>query len=141
MKASALMDQPEDCDPQRAIETLPPPDGAKHAYSAQTRVGTLPEHVLEAMRQHEPDAALEKRTKSGMLRAAARLLTPPAQPTFTAAAAPTATPTPIVLAPPRASSRRGERGAAYCDRSSWWRSSRCSPRSARLRLRFWDIEN
>lgn len=77
---------PEEGDPQRAIATLPPPHGAKDAYSAQTRVGTLPEHVLEAMRLHETDASLEKRTKSGMLRAAARPLTPPPPPTFSAAA-------------------------------------------------------
>ena len=102
----------EEGDPQRAIATLPPPHGAKDAYSAQTRVGTLPEHVLEAMRLHATDASLEKRTKSGMLRAAARPLTPPPPPTFSAAAPraapstlatplPTPAPTsaPVVVAP------------------------------------------
>lgn len=106
---------PEEGDPQRAIATLPPPHGAKDAYSAQTRVGTLPEHVLEAMRLHETDASLEKRTKSGMLRAAARPLTPPPPPTFSAAAPraapstlatplPTPAPTsaPVVVAPSKA---------------------------------------
>ncbi len=77
---------PEEGDPQRAIATLPPPHGAKDAYSAQTRVGTLPEHLLEAMRLHETDASFEKRTKSGMLRAAARPLTHPPPPTLSAAA-------------------------------------------------------
>ena len=99
---------PEEGDPQRAIETLPPPHGAKDAYSAQTRVGTLPEHVLEAMRLHETDASLEKRTKSGMLRAVARPLTPPPPPTFSAAApraapstlaTPHPTPAPVAVAP------------------------------------------
>ncbi len=108
---------PEEGDPQRAIATLPPPHGAKDAYSAQTRVGTLPEHVLEAMRLHETDASLEKRTKSGMLRAVARPLTPPPPPTFSAAAppaapstlatpfptpTPTPTPTSVVVAPSKA---------------------------------------
>ena len=36
--------------------TLPPPSGAKDMYSAPTRVGTLPENVLAAMRDRQtPD--------------------------------------------------------------------------------------
>ena len=111
MKASALIandPDPDDGDPQRGIDTLPPPHGAKDAYSAQTRVGTLPEHVLEAMRQHETDAALERRTRSGMLRAAGRPLTPPALPSFAPAPAPAPAaapaPEPFVVAPPQARS-------------------------------------
>jgi hypothetical protein len=33
------------------IDTVPPPPGASDLYSATTRVATLPEEVLEAMRQ------------------------------------------------------------------------------------------
>ena len=33
--------------------TLPPPNGAKDMYSAPTRVGTLPENVLAAMRDRQ----------------------------------------------------------------------------------------
>lgn len=33
--------------------TLPPPNGAKDMYSAPTRVGTLPEQVLAAMRDRQ----------------------------------------------------------------------------------------
>lgn len=39
--------------------TLPPPNGAKDMYSAPTRVGTLPENVLAAMRDRQaPDENL-----------------------------------------------------------------------------------
>jgi len=38
------------------MRTLPPPSGSKDMYSAPTRVGTLPEHVLAAMRDRQaPD--------------------------------------------------------------------------------------
>ncbi|HVH45898.1 MAG TPA: hypothetical protein VM925_26275 [Labilithrix sp.] len=49
--------------------TVPPPAGAKDMYSAQTRVGSLPEEVLAAMRTEESDAGLAARTQSGMRRA------------------------------------------------------------------------
>ena len=65
-----MADDPDGYDRNGTKDTVPPPNGAKDAYSAQTRVGTLPEHVLEAMRRHESDALLEKRTKSGMQSAA-----------------------------------------------------------------------
>ena len=64
-------------DPLTTVETVPPPKGASDAYSAKTRVGTLPEHVLEAMRDRETDAAIERRTKSGMRAAAAALAPAP----------------------------------------------------------------
>ena len=86
-RAAAMTTDPERNDPDVTLETVPPPQGAKDPYSAQTRVGTLPEDVLEAMRQHAPDASLEKRTKSGMQRAAARPLAAPAVPSFAEAAA------------------------------------------------------
>ncbi|MBX3208217.1 MAG: hypothetical protein KF764_24430 [Labilithrix sp.] len=57
-------------------KTVPPPRGAKDAYSAPTRVGTLPEEVLAAMRQQETDASLAARTQSGT-RAATRPSPPP----------------------------------------------------------------
>ncbi|MBX3259941.1 MAG: hypothetical protein KF782_09640 [Labilithrix sp.] len=57
-------------------KTVPPPQGAKDAYSAPTRVGTLPEEVLAAMRQQETDASLAARTRSGT-RAATRSSPPP----------------------------------------------------------------
>ena len=52
-------------------KTVPPPQGAKDAYSAPTRVRTLPEEVLAAMRQQETDASLAARTRSG--RSASRI--------------------------------------------------------------------
>ena len=58
---------------------MPPPSGAKDAYSAPTRVGALPEDVLAAMRQQETDAALAARTRSGTQRAA-RVSAPPPLP-------------------------------------------------------------
>lgn len=75
---------PDRSDPDGTRETVPPP---QDPYSAATRVGTLPEHVLEAMRQHVPDASLVKRTKSGMQRSATRPLAAPALPSFAEAAA------------------------------------------------------
>jgi len=72
---------PERIDPRGTLDTLPALSEADDAYSAETRVGTLPEHVLEAMRKQETDASLEKRTKSGMLRAPVRPLPPPRSPT------------------------------------------------------------
>lgn len=72
-----MADDPEGYDPKGTKDTVPPPRGASDAYSAQTRVGTLPEHVLEAMRRHEPDALLQKRTKSGMLAAQVAPAPPP----------------------------------------------------------------
>lgn len=71
---------PERIDPRGTLDTLPAPNEANDAYSAETRVGTLPEHVLEAMRKQETDASLEKRTKSGLVRAAVRPLPPPRSP-------------------------------------------------------------
>lgn len=43
-------------------KTLPPPKGAKDMYSAPTRIGTLPEEVLAAMRAEASDATLAART-------------------------------------------------------------------------------
>ncbi len=81
---SLMADDAERIDPKGTMETVPPPKGAKDPYSAQTRVATLPEHVLEAMRAQETDASLEKRTKSGMRAAAVppapASLAPPAAP-------------------------------------------------------------
>lgn len=57
--------------------TVPPPKGARDAYSATTRVGTLPEDVLLAMRDRETDAALAARTRSGTRRAVRIPLPPP----------------------------------------------------------------
>lgn len=61
--------------PKRSLppepKTVPPPNGAKDAYSAPTRVGTLPEELLAAMRDAQTDAALAEpralvgRTRSG----------------------------------------------------------------------------
>jgi hypothetical protein len=93
-----MADDSERIDPKGTLETVPPPHGAKDPYSAQTRVGTLPEHVLEAMRQQETDASIERRTKSGMQASAARPpakpLAAPPLPTF-AAAAPSPPPLPL----------------------------------------------
>lgn len=102
---------PDLSDPDGTLETVPPPQGAKDPYSAATRVGTLPEHVLEAMRQHAPDASLQSRTKSGMQRSAARPLAAPAVPSFAEAAPPVPVPaplvaTPVVVAAPPARPRR-----------------------------------
>jgi len=77
---SFMADDAERIDPKGTMETVPPPKGAKDAYSAQTRIATLPEHVLEAMRAHETDASLEKRTKSGMRAAAVAAPSPPLAP-------------------------------------------------------------
>ena len=43
-------------------KTLPPPKGAKDMYSAPTRIGTLPEEVLAAMRAEASDATVAART-------------------------------------------------------------------------------
>ncbi|MDB4945895.1 MAG: hypothetical protein JWP97_5429 [Labilithrix sp.] len=80
MKGTARMkDDSERFDPKGTMDTLPPPHGESDAYSAATRVGTLPEHVLEAMRKQETDASLQRRTRSGMQKAAVmpRVQSPP----------------------------------------------------------------
>lgn len=71
-------------DPEGTMDTVPPPKGAKDAYSADTRVGTLPEHVLAAMRDHETDAALAARTTSGTRAAQRPSLAAPRVPSFPA---------------------------------------------------------
>lgn len=77
-----MPDEPERADPNDSIDTVPPPRGAKDAYSAQTRVGTLPEHVLAAMREQEAsDAAVVSRTRAGMRAAMRSPLAPPPLPT------------------------------------------------------------
>jgi len=43
-------------------KTLPPPKGAKDMYSAPTRIGTLPEEVLAAMRAEASDTTVAART-------------------------------------------------------------------------------
>ncbi len=61
-------------------KTLPPPNGAKDMYSAPTRIGTLPEEVLAAMRDEASDASLAARTsvmEAAALERAKPLLTPP----------------------------------------------------------------
>ncbi|MBN9161004.1 MAG: hypothetical protein BGO98_06120 [Myxococcales bacterium 68-20] len=72
-----------DGDRREEPTTVPPPSGAKDAYSAPTRVGTLPEDVLAAMRQHD-DQTLAARTRSGTQRAA-RVSAPPPLPGSTPA--------------------------------------------------------
>lgn len=95
-----MPDDPERSDPKGTMETVPPPKGASDAYSAQTRVGTLPEHVLEAMRLHETDASIASRTKSGMRSAHRPPFAAPAVPAFPEVEAPTtpAAPAPASLA-------------------------------------------
>jgi hypothetical protein len=76
-----MADDPERTDPKGTMETVPPPKGAKDAYSAPTRVGTLPEHVLAAMREQEAsDAAVLSRTRSGMRAAVTSPFAPPPLP-------------------------------------------------------------
>lgn len=58
-------------------ETVPPPNGARDMYSAATRIGTLPEEVLAAMRTEAPDAALAARTSIMEIAALERLRPPP----------------------------------------------------------------
>jgi hypothetical protein len=54
--------------PRSESKTVPPPKGAKDAYSAPTRVGTLPEEILAALRQREvTDVAPDARTRSGTM--------------------------------------------------------------------------
>lgn len=67
--------------PDHDPTTLPPPAGAEDAYSAKTRVATLPENVLSAMREQEAVglARAERRTRSGTRMAAAK---PPSAFTF-----------------------------------------------------------
>lgn len=95
-----MPDEPERLDPKGTMETVPPPKGASDAYSAQTRVGTLPEHVLEAMRLHETDAAIASRTKSGMRSAQRPPFAAPGVPAFPEVEPPTtpAAPAPASLA-------------------------------------------
>ena len=97
-----MADDPERADPEGTLDTVPPPRGCNDAYSAPTRVGTLPEQVLEAMRLRETDALLEKRTKSGMRAAAgARAVRPPlpARPPSPSPSAPSVpTPEPMQIA-------------------------------------------
>lgn len=57
--------------------TLPPPAGEEDMYSAQTRVGSLPEEVLAAMCADEADSRLPARTVSGTRRAVRPAPTPP----------------------------------------------------------------
>jgi hypothetical protein len=95
-----MPDDPERADPKGTMDTVPPPKGAKDAYSAQTRVGTLPEHVLAAMREQEAsDAAVLSRTRGGMRAAMRSTLAPPPLPTSVEAPALEAPPEPL---PPRA---------------------------------------
>lgn len=78
-KSSPLLEKDD------AVATVPPPAGANCAYSANTRLATLPEEVLTALREQESDAALQKRTQSGTRRAvtAPRVAPPPpATPSF-----------------------------------------------------------
>ena len=56
--------------------TIPPPNGAKDMYSAPTRIGTLPEEVLAAMRAEATDATVAARA-SVMEFAAHERLRPP----------------------------------------------------------------
>ena len=61
-------------------KTLPPPKGAKDMYSAPTRIGTLPEEVLAAMRAEASDASLAARTsvmESAALERARPVIAPP----------------------------------------------------------------
>lgn len=46
-------------------QTVPPPAGASDVYSAQTRLGTLPEDVLAAMREEQAKNGMLDRTRSG----------------------------------------------------------------------------
>jgi hypothetical protein len=91
-----MPDDHERLDPKGTMDTVPPPTGASDAYSAQTRVGTLPEHVLEAMRQHETDASLASRTNRGMRSAQRPSLAAPLVPAFPELEPPT---TPALPAP------------------------------------------
>jgi ribonuclease E len=76
-----MADDPQRTDPKGTMETVPPPKGAKDAYSAPTRVGTLPEHVLAVMREQEAsDAAVLSRTRTGMRAAVTSPLAPPPLP-------------------------------------------------------------
>lgn len=95
-----MPDESERVDPKGTMETVPPPKGESDAYSAQTRVGTMPEQVLEAMRQRESDAALASRSKSGMRPAQRPRFAAPAVPAFPEVEAPTtpAAPAPTSLA-------------------------------------------
>lgn len=65
-------------------KTLPPPNGAKDMYSAPTRIGTLPEEVLAAMRAEASDATLAARTSTmeaaALERAKPALAPPPPAP-------------------------------------------------------------
>lgn len=69
-------------DDNRAPEpkTLPPPNGAKDMYSAPTRIGTLPEEVLAAMRAEASDATLAARTSTLEAAALERAKPAPASP-------------------------------------------------------------
>jgi len=60
------------------VDTVPPPAGERDAYSAKTRVATLPEEVLAAMRDPKREAPVPPRTRSGTRRMVPR---PPPLPT------------------------------------------------------------
>jgi hypothetical protein len=81
MTAKARMaHDPDQSDPDGTLDTVPPPQASKDPYGVQTRVGTPPAHLLEALRKCETDASLAKRTKSGMVWTAARRFAPPLPP-------------------------------------------------------------
>ncbi|WP_146652992.1 hypothetical protein [Labilithrix luteola] len=46
-------------------ETLPPPPGSNDAYSAPTRLATMPEAVLASIRSEGPESTSPRRTQSG----------------------------------------------------------------------------
>lgn len=46
-------------------ETLPPPPGSNDAYSAPTRLATMPEAVLASIRGDAPESTGSRRTQSG----------------------------------------------------------------------------
>jgi hypothetical protein len=73
-------DKSEHDDPEGTLDTVPPPNGARDPYSAQTRVAPLPESVLAAMREHGVDG--HTRTRSGMRAVVRPPLAPPRLPTI-----------------------------------------------------------
>jgi len=81
--------------------TVPPPHGAKDMYSAQTRIGTLPEEVLAAMRTEASDASLASRTSS----AALARLRPPMPPSLESVLVDLEPETPPVIVSPEIWSR------------------------------------
>lgn len=59
---NSARDENEDPDER---ETLPPPPGSNDAYSAPTRLATMPEAVLASIRGDAPESAGPRRTQSG----------------------------------------------------------------------------